>query len=92
MNDPTEYGKRLVPQILDTLASTEPDRIIYSIARFSGPAQEFRRVSARTFAQAVDKTAWWLQKQVGTTIEIQTVGYMGPRQLKTTPTSLALLF
>ncbi|KAI4176560.1 MAG: hypothetical protein LQ346_007859 [Caloplaca aetnensis] len=82
MNDPTEYGKRLVPQILDTLASTEPDRIIYSIARFSGPAQEFRRVSARTFAQAVDKTAWWLQKQVGTTIEIQTVGYMGPHDIR----------
>lgn len=30
-----EYGKRLIPPILDSLASAEPDRIIYSVATFS---------------------------------------------------------
>ncbi len=83
MSNPTDYGKRLIPQILDDLAATQPDRIMYSIAKFTGPAHDFRHISARTFAKAVDKTAWWLRNQTGTPITIETVGYIGPRMLET---------
>lgn len=76
-----EYGKRLIPQILDSLASAEPDRIIYSVATFLDSSHEFRHISARTFANAVDRTAWWLLKQIGKPPVIQTVGYIGPREL-----------
>lgn len=65
VNTPAEYGKRLIPQILDNLATTEPDRIIFSIAKFRDTSHEFRHISARTFAKAVDKTAWWLHGQLG---------------------------
>ena len=82
MNTSTDYGKRLIPQILDSLASAEPDRIIYSVAIFSDSPHEFRHISARTFAKAVDKTAWWLRNQVGKTKLIQTVGYIGPRKFE----------
>lgn len=75
-----KYGKRLIPQILDSLASAEPNRIIYSVATFSDSSHGFRHISARTFANAVDKTAWWLLKQIGNPIVIQTVGYIGPRK------------
>ena len=85
MNASTDYGKRLIPQILDSLALTEPDRIIYSVATFSNTALEFRHISARTFAKAVDKTAWWLHSQVGKPTSIQTVGYVGPRKLERSP-------
>ena len=78
-----EYGKRLIPQILDNLALSEPDRIVYSVANFSDGAHAFRHISARTLAQAVDKTAWWLHDQVGKPKSIQTVGYIGPRERKT---------
>lgn len=84
----TKYGKRLIPQILDSLASAEPDRIIYSVAKFLDDSHEFRHVSARTFARAVDKTAWWLQNQVGKPPLIQTIGYIGPRELERKPLSL----
>ncbi|KAL8722330.1 MAG: hypothetical protein Q9225_001178 [Loekoesia sp. 1 TL-2023] len=82
MNTLTEYGKRLIPQILDNLASAEPDRIIYSVATFSDISHEFRHISARTFAKAVDKTAWWLHDQVGKPTLIQTVGYIGPHDIR----------
>lgn len=88
----TEYGKRLIPQILDNLAATEPDRIVYSIANSADCAHGFRQISARTFAKAVDRTAWWLHHQVGKPTSIQTVGYIGPRKLGTIFSSLALLF
>ncbi|KAH6867180.1 hypothetical protein B0T10DRAFT_53432 [Thelonectria olida] len=62
-----EYGKRLIPQILDRLASTDPDRIVYSLATFGSPhSPAFRHISAYTFAKAVDKTAWWLHKHLYT--------------------------
>lgn len=79
----TDYGKRLIPQILDGLASSEPNRIIYSVATSSDISQGFREVSARAFAKAVDKTAWLLHNQIGQSLTIQTVGYIGPRKLET---------
>ena len=92
MNTSREYSKRLIPQILDGLACAEPDRIIYSVATVSDISHEFRHISARTFAKAVDKTAWWLLNQVEKPTLIQTVGYIGPRKLERKPSSLALLF
>jgi len=59
-----EYGRRLIPQILDRLASREPDRIVYSIATFSDNSLGFQHISARTLAKAVDKTAWWIHNHV----------------------------
>lgn len=82
MADSTDYGKRLIPQILDSLAATDPDRIIYSVAKSSDISQGLRHVSARTFARAVDKTAWWLENELGKSTTFQTVGYIGPRRLK----------
>ncbi|KAH6873804.1 hypothetical protein B0T10DRAFT_234380 [Thelonectria olida] len=78
----TEYGRRLIPQILDSLAATEPDRIIYSVATSSDISHGFQHVTARAFAKAVDKTAWWLHTQVGPTTSMQTVGYIGPHDLR----------
>ncbi|CEI60243.1 hypothetical protein FVEN_g6417 [Fusarium venenatum] len=75
-------GNRLIPQILDDLASAEPDRIIYSWAKSSDLSQGFRHVSARAFTKAVDKTAWLLQRELGETSEIRSVGYIGPHDLR----------
>lgn len=85
MSTTTEYGKRLIPQILDNLASTEPHRIVYSLATFSDDSHEFLHISARTFANAVNRTAWWLRKRAGKPTSIQTVGYIGPRKLERKP-------
>ncbi len=63
MNTSMKYGKRLIPQILDEMTSAEPDRIIYSVATLSDISHEFRHISARTFAKAVDKSAWWLHNR-----------------------------
>lgn len=81
-----EYGRRLIPQILDRLAATEPDRIVFSITSFSDNSLGFRDISARDLAKAVDKTAWWIRNHVGKqheTPKIQTLGYIGPRKSRT---------
>jgi len=83
-NDPTSipYGKRLIPQIMDSLAAAKPDLTVFSIATKSGDGLNFRDISAREFTSAVDKTAWWLRSQVGTPSSIQPVGYIGPRKFE----------
>ncbi|KAF2001389.1 transferase family protein [Amniculicola lignicola CBS 123094] len=79
---PTSYGRRLIPQIMDNLASTEPNRTVFTVASFTNGSPEFRYISARVFAKAVDKTAWWLHNQVGKPASIQPAGYIGPHDLR----------
>ncbi|KAM5432753.1 putative NRPS-like protein biosynthetic cluster [Microsporum ferrugineum] len=76
------YGKRLIPQIMDELAATQPERIIFSLATLSGDSLVFRDITAHAFNKAVDKTAWWLRSQVGKPDSIQPVGYIGPHDLR----------
>ncbi|PWY83843.1 transferase family protein [Aspergillus sclerotioniger CBS 115572] len=76
------YGKRLIPQIMDNLAATEPERTVFSLTTLSGGSLGFRHISASTFTRAVDKTAWWLRGQLGKLDSIQPVGYIGPHDLR----------
>ncbi|KAL8881551.1 MAG: hypothetical protein Q9198_001262 [Flavoplaca austrocitrina] len=82
MRSQTPYGKRLIPQILDGIALSQPNRILYSIATFSDISPNFRDVTASVFAKAVDKTAWWLRDQLGVSSSIETVGYIGPHDIR----------
>lgn len=66
---------------MDSLAAVDPSRTVYSLAKLSGNSLTYRHITARAFAKAVDKTAWWLQSQAGKPDSIQTVGYIGPRKL-----------
>lgn len=77
---PAACGQRFLPTILDDLASSDPDRIIYSIAKSADVSQGFRQVSAREFVDAVSKLAWWLVDQLGEpTTHGAVLGYIGPR-------------
>ncbi|KAF7556944.1 hypothetical protein G7Z17_g989 [Cylindrodendrum hubeiense] len=79
---PIPYGKRLIPQIMDSLAAAEPERTVFSLTTLSGNSLDLRHISAREFTRAVDKTAWWLHCQVGKPDSIQPVGYIGPHDLR----------
>ena len=43
-------------------------------------SQQFRDVSARTFARAVDRVAWWLDSELGKGSSFPSIGYIGPRK------------
>lgn len=78
----TAYGRRLIPQIMDSLAASEPNQTVFSVANISGSSVGFRDISARAFVKAVDKTAWWLHNQVGRPVAVRPVGYIGPHDLR----------
>ena len=80
MAAPQQYGNRLIPQIVDDLARSDPERIVYSFAQSSDVSQGFRDVSARELAHAVNKVAWWLHNEIGKSSSFETIGYIGPRK------------
>ena len=76
-----DYGRRLLPRIVDDVASEFPDRIVYSIVNNPDDAHATKHITASAFAKAVDKTAWWLKSLVGAQTSVLPVGYIGPREL-----------
>ncbi|KAI0399761.1 transferase family protein [Xylaria palmicola] len=79
---PIPYGRRLLPQIMDSLAAAEPSRTVFSLAKSSGDTLSFSHISARAFTQAINKTAWWLRSKAGKPDSIQPMGYIGPHDLR----------
>jgi hypothetical protein len=74
------YGRRLIPQIMDSLAANEPEMPVFSLTSLVKGSLKLKDVSARLFARAVNKTACWLRDQVGIPNGIQPVAYIGPRK------------
>ncbi|RYP62963.1 hypothetical protein DL769_007102 [Monosporascus sp. CRB-8-3] len=79
-----DYGRRLIPHIVDDLAKSDPERIVYSFPKSQDVSKGFRDVTARNLASAVDKVAWWLQKEIGRSSSFETIGYIGPPLLDRT--------
>lgn len=76
-----DYGRRLVVTIVDEMARDEPDRIVYSLPLTSNVADGFHDITALELANAVNRTAWWLESKVGKGSSFPTVGYIGPRKI-----------
>ncbi len=78
------YGERLVPQVVDTLASTDPDRIYASIPRTADVNDGFRDVTMKDLANAINTMAWMLEKVEGKPPEgrFERIAYMGASDIR----------
>ncbi|KAI9750497.1 MAG: Transmembrane osmosensor [Chaenotheca gracillima] len=78
-----EYGRRLIPNIVDERAQSDPERAVYSIPiSREDLSRGFEDISARVFANAVNRIAWWLESELGKGSSFQTVGYIGPHDIR----------
>lgn len=74
------YGRRLIPNIIDGRARDDPERVVYSIPVSSTDfSLGFRDVNARDLANAINRTAWWLKSALVDSLCSRSVGYIGPR-------------
>ena len=80
VEDRQDYGRRLLPHIVDAVASETPDRIVYSIVHNPDDTRDIKHITASAFAKAINKTAWWLNSLVGAQTSVLPVGYVGPRK------------
>ena len=77
------YGQRLYPSVIDQIARDDPTRLF---ARFpTGPnfSSKLRDLTYHDYAAAIDKTAWWLERTIGTSgDDFPTIAYVGPTDVR----------
>lgn len=75
------HGYRLLPQLVDKIAESNPDQVLYALQKTKYAADGFQDVSARVFAQAVNRCAWFIEKNLGRGQDFPTLTYLGPQDL-----------
>ncbi|EME40944.1 hypothetical protein DOTSEDRAFT_137074, partial [Dothistroma septosporum NZE10] len=82
-------GKRLLPSVVDDIAKHAPDTVFASTGRSSGTFEDFTYAQ---LANAVDRTAQWLQSQASSQLQLRsTMAYLGPSDLRYIALILAAL-
>ncbi|KAF4122906.1 Acyl-CoA synthetase (AMP-forming)/AMP-acid ligase II [Geosmithia morbida] len=76
-----DYGRRMLPCIIDEKARKTPDTVIYSVAKTRNPADGFIDITAKCYANAVNRCARHLEKNLGRQEGFPTLSYMGPQDL-----------
>lgn len=74
-------ASRLVHLIPDHLAEAAPDHPLFSYPRTSNLQDGFRDISSRCFANAINRTSWYLRSLLGPPKHFDTVAYMGSSKL-----------
>ncbi|KFZ02077.1 hypothetical protein V500_00445 [Pseudogymnoascus sp. VKM F-4518 (FW-2643)] len=72
-SDMTGHGTRLLPQVLDELASTDPNHVLGMAAKID-ISEGFNSLTALQLSQAVNYTAHWLESHIGAS---HTIAYIG---------------
>lgn len=75
------FGERLLPSVVDELAQSTPERVLYSLAKTKNPADGFEDITALNFAKAVDCLSWYIEENLGRGHSFPTLTYMGPQDL-----------
>lgn len=76
------YGRRLVPQVVDQLAATVPDRVYAAIPKTSDVQDGFQDVTIAELANCINFMARWLEKRFGRSETFETITYVGLSDLK----------
>lgn len=72
-------GRRLLPTVVDEIASTDAGRIVCSFTKTKDPSDGFQDVTAREFARAINRCAWYILQSLGHAEGFPTITYMGPQ-------------
>jgi hypothetical protein len=78
---PPQCGRRLLPVLIDDIAFTSPTRLFVAIPKPSHPRDGFIDINYFAFARAINKCAWWIEKELGRGQLFETIAYIGPLDL-----------
>ncbi len=73
-----EYGRRLIPTLVDEMAASTPEHVYALIPRHQDFTGGFHDVTSRTLARAVNKAAFWIEQKLGKCVDFETIAYLGP--------------
>ena len=78
----TNYGHRLIPQLIDERAESNPQGSVWSVPKSSNLADGFRDISYGQVARAINKAAWWIDEHIGKSTTFENLAYIGPPDLR----------
>lgn len=70
------------PVLIDQRASDTPDRTFAIIPRTANISDGYREYKYSELAQAVNKISWWLDQELGKSVNLETIAYMGSPDLR----------
>ena len=74
-----EYGRTLMPILIDSIAQQDPDRPYAELVIEDG---SWRTVSIAQLARAIDKAAYWMDEHIEAASCEGYVAYAGPQDLR----------
>lgn len=78
------YGRRLLPQVVDRLAETDPVRVYASIPKSATSLSDgYQNVTMLKLASMVNRVAKWIETTIGAGGR-DTVAYIGPTDIRYT--------
>ncbi|TDZ38354.1 Non-canonical non-ribosomal peptide synthetase FUB8 [Colletotrichum spinosum] len=80
----TQYGKRLIPQVLDDIAKTDPHAEVLSVPRSSDARDGWRKITYKQLANAVNRIAHRIVEKRGRPEpgSFPTLTYIGPNDAR----------
>ncbi|PQE21314.1 thioester reductase domain-containing protein [Rutstroemia sp. NJR-2017a WRK4] len=82
--NPSDRGRRLLPVVIDQLASTDPTRVFVSIPLTTSIQDGFRDITFEEISRAINRCAWWIEANIGrneSNDTFETINYIGPQDL-----------
>ncbi|KAI1747116.1 hypothetical protein F4782DRAFT_451716 [Xylaria castorea] len=79
-----EYGRRLLPHVVDDIAANEPERECFSIPRSSDPKDGWKIVTFKQYANAINHVARRIVDNCGVppVDTFPTIAYIGPNDVR----------
>lgn len=77
-----DYGRRLLPTVIDDRAAAGHARPYASICQSQDPRDGYRDISYTTFANAINRCARYLIDRIGVSTEFDVLAYIGPLDLR----------
>ncbi|KIX95422.1 uncharacterized protein Z520_08939 [Fonsecaea multimorphosa CBS 102226] len=75
-------GRRLFPVAIDDIAQSDPTRTLASIPLSSDLSHGYRDVSFLSFANAVNRAAWFIETTFGRSANSPTLAYIGKSDMR----------
>ena len=81
----------LLPTLIDNRAYSDPDKLYcaYIEPNHTSVEEGLRTVTYGQFANAVNRCAWWLKKEIGNGQNFETLAYVGPSDIRYAIVTLA---
>jgi hypothetical protein len=79
-----EYGKRLIPNIIDEIAYNNPLREAFQVPNSADPKDGWRKVTYQQYANAINYVAHQIVNWCGEPLEdsFPTIAYIGPNDAR----------